>query len=65
VQPERRGAAFGVVGTVEGALLIPASVVTGWLWDLTGSAAVPLILSGGLSALAALWLGLTISSRRR
>jgi len=65
VQPERRGAAFGVLGTVEGALLIPASLLTGWLWDLTGSAAAPLMLSGGLSALAAFWLGLTISSGRR
>lgn len=62
VDSRRRGAAFGILGALEGILLIPASILTGWLWDLTGSAAVPLILCGALSALAALWLSLAISS---
>ena len=52
----QRGAAFGFWGMLEGLLLLAASLLTGWLWDRTGSPTVPLVLSGGLSLLAALFL---------
>lgn len=52
----QRGAAFGFWGMLEGFLLLAASLLTGWLWDLTGSPTVPLVLSGVLSLLAALFL---------
>ncbi len=52
----QRGTAFGFWGMLEGFLLLAASLLTGWLWDLTGGPTVPLVLSGGLSLLAALFL---------
>lgn len=52
----QRGAAFGFWGMVEGLLLLAASLLTGWLWDRTGSPTVPMVLSGVLSLLAALFL---------
>jgi MFS family permease len=52
----QRGTAFGFWGMLEGVLLLAASLLTGWLWDLTGSPKVPLVLSGVLSLLAALFL---------
>jgi len=54
----RRGTAFGLWGMIEGLLLVTASVLTGWLWDRTGSATAPLCLCAGLSLAAALFLGL-------
>jgi MFS family permease len=51
------GTAFGFWGMLEGALLIAASLLTGWLWDLTGHATLPLLLGGSLSLAAALTLG--------
>lgn len=52
----QRGTAFGFWGMLEGVLLLAASILTGWLWDLTGSPVVPLVLSGTLSLVAALFL---------
>lgn len=54
----QRGTAFGFWGMAEGILLIVASLLTGWLWDRTGSAAIPLALCGGLSLCAAIFLGI-------
>ena len=53
----QRGTAFGFWGMAEGLLLVVASLLTGWLWDHTGSAAVPLALCGGLSLCASIFLG--------
>jgi MFS family permease len=53
-----RGTAFGFWGMLEGFLLIAASVLTGWLWDKTGAATVPLLLGAALSLLAALFIGI-------
>ncbi len=52
-----RGRAFGLWGLAEGFLLIVSSVVTGWLWDRTGSARLPLLLGAGFSFLWAVYLG--------
>jgi MFS family permease len=54
----QRGTAFGFWGMIEGMLLIGASLLTGWLWDRTGSAAVPLAACAALSFAAAIALGL-------
>ena len=51
-----RGTAFGFWGLMEGLLLIAASIVTGVLWDRTGSATVPLLLCSALALVAALFL---------
>lgn len=57
IVPEgRRGAAFGFWSIVEGILLIVASVLTGWLWDVTGKAEAALLLCGALSLVATLYL---------
>ncbi len=60
---DRRGAAFGILGTLEGVIFIFASILAGVLWDITGSAKLPLILSASLSLLATLWLTLSLSPR--
>jgi len=41
----------------EGVLLIVASLLTGWLWDVTGGAAVPLLVCGAAALAAAVTLG--------
>ena len=56
VKEERRGTAFGILGTLEGVVFIFASIIAGVLWDATGSARLPLMLSAILSLLATLWL---------
>ena len=53
-----RGTAFGFWGMMEGILLVAASLLTGWLWDVTKAATLPLLLCGALSLLAAIFLGL-------
>lgn len=62
VSEERRGAAFGILGTLEGVVFIIASVLAGVLWDITGSARLPLILSSVLSLLATLWLAFAVKA---
>jgi len=47
-----RGAAFGAYHTVTGAMLLPASLLTGWLWQSYGSAAA-LLTGAALAAVAA------------
>lgn len=54
----RRGAAFGFWGMLEGLLLVAASLLTGWLWDRTGSATLPLLFCGTMSLGAALFMGI-------
>jgi len=63
VKEERRGTAFGILGTLEGVVFIFASVIAGALWDITGSARFPLMLSAILSLFATLWLALFVKPR--
>lgn len=58
VPPEDRGTAFGLWGTIEGLLLITASIIAGWMWDVTGSGTLPLLLGATLSFVAAAFLAL-------
>jgi len=60
----RRGRAFGLLGTLEGVLLVPASVLVGVLWDATGSGELPLLLGAGFALLAAAWLLLFVRPAR-
>ncbi len=60
-----RGRAFGLLGMLEGLLLIPVSLAVGWLWDATGSGRVPLAIEAGLALVAAAWLALACGQRRR
>ena len=60
-----RGRAFGLLGMVEGLLLIPASLATGWLWDTTESGQVPLLLNAGFALAAAGWLALAVRAPAR
>jgi MFS family permease len=52
---DSRGAAFGVFHFVTGILALPASLLTGWLWDHYGST-VALGTSAILAVMAAGWL---------
>ncbi len=52
---DARGAAFGAFHFVTGILALPASLLTGWLWDHYGST-VSLGMSATLAVLAAGWL---------
>lgn len=52
---DSRGAAFGAFHFVTGILSLPASLLTGWLWDHHGSA-VALGASALLALVAAAWL---------
>ncbi len=54
----QRGTAFGFWGMLEGGLLIGTSLFTGWLWDKTGGAAVPLLVCGGAAMIAAVSLAI-------
>jgi predicted phage tail protein len=54
-----RGRAFGLFHAVTGATLLPASLLTGLLWQRFGSAAA-LSAGGALAALAALGLFLLV-----
>ncbi len=59
----QRGVAFGFWGMLEGLLLVAASILTGWLWDRTGSAAIPFLFCGAMSILGAILL-LAINLRK-
>jgi MFS family permease len=65
VQKGARGRAFGLLGMVEGLLLIPASLAAGWLWDATGSGQVPLLLNAGFALAAAAWLAVAVRAPSR
>lgn len=51
--PERRATAFGIYHTVSGLMLLPASIIAGYLWDNIGPGAT-FLYGSALSALAAL-----------
>jgi len=51
-----RGTAFGKLGMLEGLVLIPTSVLVGYLWDRTGSGHLPLLLNAVFALAAAVWL---------
>ena len=53
-----RGTAFGFWGMLEGILLVIASLLTGWLWDRTGTATLPLLFCGAMSLCAAVFLAM-------
>jgi MFS family permease len=52
----QRGVAFGFWGMMEGLLLVAASILTGWLWDRTGSATLSFLFCGGMSLTGAILL---------
>jgi MFS family permease len=56
---ERRGTAFGIYHAVTGGMLLPASLLTGGLWQLFGPAAA-LGAGAGLAVIAALGLLLLV-----
>ncbi len=58
-RPERRGTAFGFYNLVIGIGALPASLMTGALWDRFG-AATALMIGAGLSLLAAVLLTVAI-----
>jgi MFS family permease len=60
-----RGRAYGVLGMVEGLLLIPSSLAAGWLWDATGDGQVPLLLNAGFALAAAAWLAVAVRTPGR
>jgi len=53
VVPEKRGTAYGLYHGVVGLTLLPASLLAGWLWDVSSPAA-PFYLGAGLALVAAL-----------
>jgi MFS family permease len=55
VPAERRGTAYGYYHGVVGLLLLPASVLAGWLWE-TVSPATPFYFGVGLAFVAMLGL---------
>jgi MFS family permease len=55
VPAERRGTAYGYYHGVVGLLLLPASVLAGWLWE-TVSPATPFYFGAGLAFVAMLGL---------
>lgn len=63
VKPALRGTAFGLYNLVIGIGALPASLVTGWMWDRFG-AALALAVGAGLSLLASLFLILTIHEHK-
>lgn len=56
VPPERRGAAYGLLAAASGLLMLPASVLAGWLWDRYGPK--PAFLLG--AALSTVALGVIV-----
>lgn len=54
----QRGTAFGFWGMLEGLLLVAASLLTGWLWDLTGASRVPFLFCGAMALLAAVFMAI-------
>jgi MFS family permease len=52
VPPQRRGAAYGLLAAASGLLMLPASVLAGWLWDRYGPR--PAFMLGALLSTAAL-----------
>jgi len=63
VPATRRGTAYGYYQGVVGLMLLPASVLAGWLWD-TVNPASPFYLGAGLAFLAMLGLLLLVKEKR-
>jgi MFS family permease len=59
-----RGRAFGLLGMLEGLLLIPTGVAVGWLWDASGNGTLALIMEAALATAAALWLAVAVREPR-
>jgi MFS family permease len=59
-----RGRAFGVLGMLEGLMLIPTGLAVGWLWDVRGSGELALALEAGIALTAALWLAFAVRPAR-
>jgi MFS family permease len=51
VPAARRGTAYGYYNGLVGLMLLPASVLAGWLWEAV-SPALPFYLGAGFAALA-------------
>jgi MFS family permease len=64
VPAARRGTAYGYYQGVVGLLLLPASVLAGWLWDTVNPAA-PFYLGAGLAFLAMLGLLLFVKEGKK
>jgi MFS family permease len=62
VPAERRGTAYGYYQMVVGAMLLPASVLAGWLWE-TVSPATPFYLGAGLAFLAMLGMMVLVKEK--
>jgi len=60
-----RGRAFGLLGMVEGLMLIPTSIFTGWLWNCTGSGHIPLLVNAAFAVAAAAWLILFVRPEKK
>jgi MFS family permease len=60
--PERRGAAYGIFAAASGLLVLPASVLAGWLWDRFGPQPA-FLLGAGCASVALLFLVLSPSLR--
>ena len=63
VPAERRGAAYGFLAAASGVLVLPASLLAGWLWDAYGPK--PAFLLGAAFASVALVIVLASPSLRR
>jgi MFS family permease len=63
VPAERRGTAYGYYQGVVGTMLLPASLLAGWLWDKI-SPATPFYLGAGLAFLAMLGLITLVREQR-
>ncbi len=57
-----RGRLIGMYHTLRGAVVLPAALIGGWLWEWTPAA--PFLVGSGISALGLLWFILFKGSRR-
>ncbi|MFA5308106.1 MAG: MFS transporter [Dehalococcoidales bacterium] len=64
VPAERRGTAYGYYHGVVGLMLLPASVLAGWLWDKV-SPATPFYLGAGLAFLAMICMLVLVKETRQ
>jgi predicted MFS family arabinose efflux permease len=64
VKPEQRGTAYGLYNLAFGITVLPASLLMGFLWKLSGPA-VAFCVSAGLGALAALLLLTMVHSKAK
>jgi MFS family permease len=64
VPAERRGTAYGYFQGLVGLILLPASVLAGWLWEKV-SPATPFYLGAGLAFLAMIGMLLLVKEKRQ